>query len=402
MSRIGGPRRRATALVALLVLGMVASTYQQGALAVLSRFILDEFDMNKVQLGLMFSVSSLVGAAAAPTIGGFADRGIRPALQGLFIFALGGTLLAALAPGYSFLLIATVLGGMAIGAANPVTNRVVVERISIQRRGAAIGLKQAGPPLSTFLAGLVLPGLALVVGWRLAISIGAILPILGLIGTRALLPAEPQGWSRSASKPPPLERGVRASVSWLNGIGFGIAICNGAVLAFVPLYAQERVGLTATGAGFVASTMGLCAVLGRIGWGTMGHRFKRPSTALLIISVVSVVGVLAIGASAALGPLPLWLGAMIAGGSSQAWHAVAWLVVIDRVGTGGVGKASGVMQVGSSVGFAVGPLLIGTLIDNTGDYWFAWGALAVIYGAVTVATYVFRQTAPRRRAAVEA
>jgi len=399
-SRGTPPRPRAMALVALLVAAMIASTYQQSALAVLSGNLLAEFGMTRSQLGLTFTAASLVGAFTSPFVGVLADKSSRGVLGGLFVVAALGTLIAAEAPSYPFLLVATLFGGLAIGAANPVTNRIVSERISLGRRGLALGLKQSGPPMSTFLAGLILPGLALVLGWRLAMATGALLAITGLAATVVLTPTGRRLGS-DRPKSTPLARDVRSAVRWLNAIGFGIAMGNGALLAFLPLYAQEGVGLSPTGAGLVASVLGVCGVAGRITWGTLGNRFHRPSTALIIIAGIAVLAALSIGISATVGAVTLWLGAVLAGASSQAWHAVAWLVILDRVGTNSVGKASGVMQTGSSIGFAIGPVAAGSLIDATGSYWAAWGPLAVLFAVVMGMTMWFRQQSARRRRMVE-
>jgi predicted MFS family arabinose efflux permease len=383
--------------VALLVLVMVTSTYQQSAIAVLSGFFLTELHLTRSQLGLMFTASSLIAAAVAPLSGRQADRSIQPILFGLCGCVLAGTLMSAVAPSYGFLLVATLVAGAAIGAANPVTNRLVWEGVPNKLRGVAIGLKQSGPPLSTFLTGLVLPGLALVVGWRIAISIGAILPISCMVASRLLLR------SRSPEQRTARPNGDRTSQSrqfalWLNSIGFGIAACNAGMLAFLPLYAQEQLGLTATNAGLVAATMGLFGVLGRIGWGALAHRVGGPSMGLLLISIASVVATIAIGAASSAGPALLVFGAVVAGISTQAWHAVAWQVLVDQVGDRGVGQASGMMQTGSSLGFALGPPVMGLLIDSTGDYRYTWGAIAVINLMLVWATVRFRGIARQSQA----
>lgn len=63
-----------SALVALLGGAMVTSTLLQGALGVLSRFILDEFGISRSQFGLVFAAYSAIGGLSALYIGRFAGR----------------------------------------------------------------------------------------------------------------------------------------------------------------------------------------------------------------------------------------------------------------------------------------------------------------------------------------
>lgn len=379
--------RRLLPLVGLLGAAMVTATYLQGALSVLSSFVIAEFAISRSALGLAFAVFSLTGAAVSPLIGALADRGTRRVMMGLFVLGAGGILLAAGAPTYGVLLAAFAVGGLALGAGNPVTNRVISERIPARRRGLVVGLKQSGPPVGLLVAGLVLPLLAVAWGWRVALGVSALLPAIGLLATRSLVPA---GSDSHASVGTGSAEETRTAVRWLTVIGFGVATGVSVVIAFLPLYAQEDLGLSAPAAGLLAAGMGMAGVVARIAWGGLADRLARPSTGLVVISLIAVASVAAVGAAAVAGPVVLWAGAIGIGVSALAWHALAYLVVIERVGTSGLGKASGVMNAGSGVGFAAGPPAAGALIDLTGSYGLAWTSVGVLFGLVTVLTLLLR------------
>lgn len=189
---------------------------------------------------------------------------------------------------------------------------------------------------------------------------------------------------------------TRSVVLWLTVIGLAIAVGLSAVIAFLPLYAQERIGVSAATAGTLAAVMGLSGALWRIAWGAAGGRFSRPSTALLIMSAISVVTAVAFMAAEALGVWALWVGVLGVGASMLAWHAVAWLVIIDRVGIGGVGKASGVMQLGNGIGMASGPPMVGVIVDVTGSYTLAWGVVAGVLALAGVLTLWVRIRSSRQ------
>lgn len=383
-------RTRSLVLVGLLGLAMVSGTYLQGSLSVVSSSIIDEFGLSRSQLGSAFTAFSLVGAVSSPVMGSLTDGGTRRVLLGLFAVSTAAMVVVAAAPNFGVLLAGAALGGLSLGAANPVTNRVVSERISPARRGLVVGLKQSGPPLGLLVAGVVLPPLVLAVGWRWAMATSALIAAAGLFITPFSLSGAKAGTETPATRMADEGGETRSVVWWLTIIGFGVALGLSGMIAFVPLYAQEAVGASTAAAGALAAVMGLAGVAGRIGWGSVSGRFARPSSALLIISGISVAATLAVAAAEGLGLGLLWAGVLGVGGSMLAWHAVAWLVIIDRVGTGGVGKASGVMQVGNSAGFALGPPMVGVIVDATTSYTTAWGVVAGIFVITGVLTMWIR------------
>lgn len=374
---------------------MVTSTLLQGALSVLSRFILDEFGITRSQFGLVFSAYSVVGGLTSIYIGGWADRDSRLVMMGLFVFAAVSVVGTALAPTYLVLVAAVLLGGLALGAGNPVTNRLIAERVPIRRRGLVIGIKQAGPPMGIFLAGIVLPTVAVAFGWRVAVSTAVLIPVAGLVGT-FLLMSPGDNVKSTPTRVSDLDDRARFVVRWLMGIGFAIALTNSAAIAFLPLFAQEDLLLSTTVAGVIAAFVGLAGVVGRVIWGGVTPRFKRPSSSLLVIAATSAVSFAAIGLSSSLGVAWLWVGAIGSGATVLAWHAVAYLVIIDRVEMAAIGRASGIMHMGSTLGFATGAPLAGLLLDATESYVLMWGLLAAMMVGITLFTAQFRMRAARR------
>lgn len=373
---------------------MITSTLLQGALGVLSKFILEEFDLTRSGFGVAFAAYSLVGGISSLYIGTLADRNSRAVMAGLFSLAGVAAIGAAVAPAYSLFLVAILIGGLALGAGNPVTNRIVAQRVSERRRGLVIGIKQSGPPLGIFLAGMVLPSIAIATNWRVALALTVLLPVVGIVATHFLVPAE-SGDEPAPARVSDLTDKVRFVVRWLTVIGFSVALANAAAIAFLPLFAQEDLSMTPTAAGVVAAFVGLAGVVGRVLWGALGSKFRKPTSALIIIAVFSALSFSAIALSPTLGVGWLWAGAIGSGASVLSWHAVAWLVIIDRVDLAAVGRASGIMHMGSTLGFAAGAPLAGLLLDVSDSYTLMWGLLAIAMAAVTVMTARFRIAATR-------
>lgn len=378
------------ALVALLGVAMVTATYMQGALSVLSPFVIDEFGISRSQLGLAFAAFSLVGAAASPVMGAFTDRGARGVLVTLFVLAGVGLAMSAAAPVFAWLVIGSAVGGLALGAGNPVTNRIISDQVPPARRGIVVGIKQAGPPLGLLTSGLVLPPLAVAFGWRTALAVSLVIPAIGLAAGPFLVAGG--GRDRGPAATGTTSPATRRAVLGLTVVGLGVAVALSATIAFLPLYAVEDIGVSPETAGLMASAFGLTGVAGRILWGGLAGRFRRASTALLVMSAAAVLASGALLAARWLGAPAVWGATVALGGSAMAWHAVAWLFIIEEVGAGAVGRASGVMQIGNSVGFASGPPVLGFVVDGTGSYLIGWLVVAGIFAAMTALTVLIRNS----------
>jgi len=377
--------------VGLLSLATAAATYLHGALSVLSTYLVEEFGVTRSQLGLAFTVVALIGGIAAPFVGKLVDVSTRRVMAGLFAASTFGVLLAATAPDYVWVLAAALLGGLGLAAGNPVTNKLVSEEFPATRHGVVIGIKQAGPPMGLLAAGLVLPPLAVVLGWRWALALTALMPLLGFVMTWALLPA---GMARPVAGlgiPAETRRTGQDTVWWLTVIGFPVAAGTGAVIAFVPLYAHEELGVSVSVAGLLAAVIGISGVAGRVLWGAHASRFGRPTVPLTLIAVLALFSTLAIwGARGATGLI--WVGAVGVGFSMLAWHAVAWLTLIDAVDLSDVGRTTGVVQLGNSAGFATGPLIMGVLVDARGSYGWGWGFITGLFMITLGLTIAWRRT----------
>jgi predicted MFS family arabinose efflux permease len=361
-------------LTGVLTVGLVAATFVQSALA---------------GLGLLLTTVGLSGAAAAPYMGRACDRlGGRAVLSWVFLISGATVLLLAVAPNVAWMVGAGAFAGLALGAGNPATNKLSADHVTGGHQGAVMGVKQSGPPLGVLFAGLVLPSVAAALGWRWALALIAVVPFAGLVWMLRVIPPEPRS-HRAPIRTAALPASARSTMWWLTGIGTLVATGVAGALAFLPLYAQQSVGFSTLAAGLMASMVGLTGIVGRIVWSWQGVRFRHLSTPLAIIGVLSVAGAGLIWAAADVGAPVLWVGAFISGISMMAWHAVAWLALVTEVEPGAVGAASGVVHLGSSIGFGVGPLIFGLIADHF-SYGAAWGTTSVLFAISAVATLVWR------------
>src|SRR3954447_3201799 len=117
--------------------------------------------------------------------------GVR-ATQAVLLAASGMLALAALGHGIAGLVLAAVVLGLGYGAAAPASTHLLVPQTPRPVFNLVMSLRQIGVPLGGVLAALILPPLALAIGWR-----GALLtewgPVLLLI---VLMEIPRRGWDR--------------------------------------------------------------------------------------------------------------------------------------------------------------------------------------------------------------
>ncbi len=100
--------------------------------------------------------------------------GSRYALIALFFTIASAFTLMASAENFYGLVAAAAVCGIAQALANPVTNLLIAQQVPPEKRAQVVGLKQSGVQVAALFAGLVLPGIAIQYGWRVAL--GMIVP----------------------------------------------------------------------------------------------------------------------------------------------------------------------------------------------------------------------------------
>ena len=180
-------------------------------------------------------------------------------------------------------------------------------------------------------------------------------------------------------------RWLKALASYAFLMGSGMT----AVIAYLPLYGEERIGLSVTTAGAVASTIGLMGVCSRILWGWRSERFSHLSLPLMIMSTGAAVATGLILAGQSVGGWILWPAALMIGATAAAWMAVAMLSILTEVEHDQTGQASGLVVFGFFCGCIASPMLFGYSVDVTGSYVPGWlGVMtAFIFASIIAARW---------------
>jgi MFS family permease len=230
-----------------------------------------------------------VGIISALVSPGMVRRfgGVR-ATQAVLLAAAGMLALAAFGSGVGGLALAVVVLGLGYGAAAPASTHLLVPQTPQPVFNFVMSLRQIGVPLGGVLAALILPPLALAIGWRDALLVG-LGPVVLLI---AAMEIPRRRWDhdrepgrrilgRSLLQPFTLlreQRFRRLSVAAV--VYAGLSLC---MVAFMTVQLTTVVGMTLVQAGQVLAAYQIAGSLSRPVWGWIADRFLTPAQTLAVL-----------------------------------------------------------------------------------------------------------------------
>ena len=372
-------RLRLTGFSLVLLVTMAMTTLAFFALAVASSDLQEEFGISRLQLGLLAAVNTLVGGLFAPAAGRLSDRiGGRRTVTVTLLISGVTAVLTALSQSYVMLLVSMALAGLPQALGNPGTNKAIATGIPMMHRGFITGVKQSGVQAAVFVSGAAVPFLSRNFGWRSAIWLTAGLSFAALaatplITTRDDLEEVSTSTSGRRVKLPTFVNQVAIYALLLGAVGGGLS-------RFLPLFAEEEIGLSMTRAGLVFGVQGLVAIPVRLASGTLLDRGVSARLTLAVMGFGGAVAVLLILASTWSGEGLLWAGTVAAGVTIGSWNTAANLAMIRQ--RENAGRASGRMILGFMMGLTIGGPTVGWSVDQFGysPAWLASAALAFAGG----------------------
>src|ERR687890_109112 len=324
--RPAGPARAATAAVTVTTAGVLPA-YLVGVLWVQVRA---DLGVGPSLLGVLvaaFFATSAVSALSAGTLVRKLGTVRVVRLSGLTA-ALTMLVVALAARDTAVLVAALVVAGWGNGIGQPASNDLIARSVSAGRQGLAYGLKQAAIPLSTLLAGVAVPLVAIPLGWR-------------------------------------------------TGRGPGIAMDSFADAAAV------AGGIPPGTAGVLAAVASGVGALARVLVGWLADRVR--TRWLLVVAAQMSVGGLSYALLGTGVEALIVVGAVVGYCTGWAWAGLSTYAV-TRMHHGMAAQATSITQGGMGLGAAAGPLAFGGLlsVSSYAVAWTATAALAVVAGLVVV------------------
>lgn len=369
-----GGRRGVLPVLQAVALAVIAvlPPFLTGALAVGIR---TDLAFGPSALGLAIALYFVSSSLCSTVLGPLVERlGIRPSLVIGAVASATSLLGIGVAHRYAVLIGALLIGGAANAITQPAVGALLSQRIPNGRLGLAFGIKQSAIPGATLLGGLLVPTLAVLIGWRGTFLTMAIVAVLG--GVAAFLGTKQQGPGvvrrRRRLRDIPEFRSL-AILSLGGGIGSAAATSLGSFLvdsAVVSGIPEASAGLLIA----LASAFGLTSRIG-LGW-YADHRPTRSRYGgigmLLFLGVPGYV-LLSIGL-----PVTYVVGSIVAYGAGWAWAGLFHYAAVSQNPTAPA-AATGVVQVGMSLGAGLGPLAFGVVAERV-SYGAAWAMAATLSG----------------------
>ncbi|WP_410819921.1 MFS transporter [Micromonospora sp. 050-3] len=319
-------------------------------------------------LGLAVSVYFGVSALASVPSGRLVERYGPAVVARCGILLAAGSMLAvaAFARSYPVLVGLLALSAAANALGQLSSNAALAQHVPARRQGLSFGVKQAAIPVSTLLAGVAVPTIALTAGWRWAFVAAAV----AALTTLAAVPRQLPGLARRAGA----ARAGRATAA-LVVIGAAATLASGAANSlgtFLVDSAAAR-GLSPGLAGLTLTLGSAVCVAARVGAGWLADRRETGHVAL--IAAMLLVGAVGLGLLALTGSVPLVVGVVLGFGLGWAWPGLMNFAVV-RLHPQSPAAATSITQTGVYAGGCLGPLSLGPLAAHLG-YPAMWTIAAV-------------------------
>ncbi|MDP9460209.1 MAG: MFS transporter [Actinomycetota bacterium] len=372
-----GSVRAGTAAVAVTTVG-VLPVYMVGVLWVQLR---EDLGFTTSLLGVLVATFFATSAVSALTAGTVVRRfGTAPVVRLSALVGATSMLAISLAAQYTPALVgALVLAGWGNGIGQPASNDLIARAVASDRHGLAYGTKQAAIPLSTMIAGVAVPVIAIPLGWRPAFALGAALAVLVLLTVPAGRRLRPPGSAEPSEAAGPFRRAPLIVLAV--GLLLGAATGNALGSFFVATAVDS--GIAPATAGVLAAVASGTGAVARIVMGWLADRVRTKW--LMVVAAQMAIGGLSYALLGTGVEVLIAAGAVIGYCTGWAWAGLSTYSVA-RMHPGMAARATSITQGGMGAGAAVGPLVFG-LVASATDYsvaWYGTAALSVVAGAVIV------------------
>jgi MFS family permease len=332
------------------------------------------------QIGLAYGLSTLSAVLVRPFVGRLVDRWGRKAalLVGAALFALVPALYPFTTSVVPFLVLRLVMG-LGIAAFTTAYTALVADLAPPARRGEAIGLSGVTNNLGMLFAPTVGALVQAQQGYTVHFLAAA---AIGACSFLAILPVkEPRREPGRQEAGPGFWSTVRNRTVWVAALGgTGLAVAYGAVLSFLPPFADER-GLTVAGGYFTAFAVAMMGAQASAGW--LSDRVGRRAVAApgMLVVIVAMIGLASASSDVAL---------LVAGaGLGLSWglvRAALDTAVIDAAGPQARGTALGFVYTTFDLGIGAGSFGLGVVAQAQG--YAAAFYVAAAWAVVALAGYL--------------
>jgi MFS family permease len=388
------PSYRWVVLVVATIAQAAGSFVTQG-LGVLAGFLQQDLQLSGFQVGLLMAAANAAPILALPIVGDLLDRRSERMIVGTGAAILAvGLVLSALGTNFAFLLASLFIVGCGYSTTQPGGTKSVIAWFRGGQLGFAMGIRQAGLPLGGAAAAAVLPIIASIWSWRVALVVGAAVALAGALGFSALYRAPAATTGKARQDRPSMSLTSFITMlrhPWMRGVvlsGTMLVGAQSALLTYFMLFLRDEQSIQLVDGAWLMFAAQSCGIGGRI---ILAAWSDRPGTSrfrLVVASMLAVAaGMLVLALLRSPMPWPVliliaaWLGFFGLG-----WYGPWVAFLADSSPPDSVGLALGTAMAVNQVAIVAAPPLLGLLHDLTGGYVAVWGCLAVLLAAAAWGT----------------
>lgn len=361
-----------------------------------------DFGWSRTVISGAFSFARLEGGMIGPVQGWMINRlGARNVVRvGITLFAVGFALISRVDSIVEFYA-AIFLLAIGSGLGGFLTINIVLANWFERRRARAMAIAGSGASVSGLLVPVVAWALS-TYGWRTtALISAAVVLCVGLPMAQLIRQAPeaygllPDGASPVPSSPRPASAGspmptmthagttgqqaLRTPAFWLLSSGHSAAlVAVSAVMAHLIPYLVEQVHMSVEAAAGVVASLTLLQIVGNFVAGFLGDRLDKR-----LICIACMVGHTVAMLILAFATSPAWILAF------AALHGLAWgtrgplmsAIRADYFGRRSFATIEGFAALVTMIGLIIGPLAVGIIADQVGDYRIAFLGLSLITAA---------------------
>jgi len=394
MAASSGGVSTTTKIFALLCANAIVMYIDRTNISITAPIIQKELGLSNAALGSAFSAFSITYACCMIVGGRLADAiGTRLglALSGV-LWALG-TIATGLVGGLVALVFARLLVGTGESAVYPISSAVISRWIKAERRGSAQGILHGCGRLGAALAPGVVTALILLHSWRWAFIILGIVSLLmtGLIALYlrddprshpAITPDEVEALGHSADEIGQVAAAEKPRLIWPEFLAkvwpaTVVSFCYGwfswFLLSWVPLYFTHAHGLEIKKVAMFSTLVLIFGVLGMVGGGIATdfwlkhtgsiHRARRDVILASFVAALLCIVPLLVTTDLTIDTIALALGYLFI----ELADSSIWMLGMDAAPEH-CATSTAAVNTGFATAGAVSPLVVGWLLDATGNW----------------------------------
>ena len=349
----------------------------------------DDIGLTTTTLGFLSASFFVTAAVSSATLGRLVDRiGWKTAMRVNVIGSASVLLAIALfARSVAAFALRRITAGVFFGLSNPSANKALAEQVDPSRRGTIFGLKHAGIPGSTLLAGLAIPIVVVNVGWPAAFAAGVLLaPVVW-----ALIATDRGGHTPIAAEAP--SRGARQlttrHLASLAGAASLSAWAAASLGTFMVAGAVEEASLSESAAGMLLFAGSLATITARVSAGVVTDRVggRGFGGLALLMGAGGLVFLLLIPSTGAAFVVLV----LVAFATGWAWPGLLTFTIANA-NAKTVASSTAIGQAGTFLGAGLAPVLLGWIIENS-SFQTSWLLVSVaLLTAAVIVTIVGMRT----------